>query len=468
MKYFYFLFVFVFCSTPIFSQGHHTKVLDPSVPLSVVYYSPTGSYNQTIDYNYGIYANSGFYYESAYKFDLSGIPLNACNITAKLEAYRTSGSGSGVIDLIANNLDFSNYPWVYSAVSSGSVLFNVDLVQGTQHDITSSLSSSNHINIGVRSDGININSGAKISIKLTITYDLILSVTVQNEFVSVGNGGTIIVNGTQYNSPATGFQVTEGDTILGAAQDQTLTAIDYEFNGWYNGQTFITAERSHKFSPGDNTTYTAKFVGIPNVNYMNFQNNAGLVGQYPTLTWTDNINSNVSYKVYRQVKDGGTWGTRYLIANVNPGVQIFVDKDLYQVNGKIGNFALIVDAFYNTESTAKSAGSSEFDANWWINPNKRNFGTNYTAEITEYKLYNNFPNPFNPSTEINYQLPNDGNVKLKVYNIMGQEVMTLVNGFKEKGMYSVSFNAGSLTSGVYIYKLEAGNYVQIKKMILIK
>lgn len=95
-------------------------------------------------------------------------------------------------------------------------------------------------------------------------------------------------------------------------------------------------------------------------------------------------------------------------------------------------------------------------------------GKNSNIDLTTYNLIQNFPNPFNPSTEITYQLPSDGNVKLKVYNIMGQEVMTLVNGFKEKGMYSVSFNAGSLTSGVYIYKLETGNYVQVKKMILTK
>jgi hypothetical protein len=86
----------------------------------------------------------------------------------------------------------------------------------------------------------------------------------------------------------------------------------------------------------------------------------------------------------------------------------------------------------------------------------------------DYELLQNYPNPFNPSTEIYYQLPNDGNVKLVVYNLMGEEVKTLVDGFQEKGMHNVKFNAGKLASGMYIYKIEAGSFVQVKKMLLTK
>ncbi len=461
-----FLFIAFFSSILIFSQGHHTNVLDPSVSVSVFHYLPTGSDNLTNAYNYGIYAFYGEIYVSAYKFDLSWIPQNACNIKAKLEAYRSSGSGSGVIDLIANNLDFSNYSWVYGSVSSGSVLFNVDLAQGTQHDITSSLSGSNHINIGVRSDGTNINSGAKISIKLTVTYDLLLSVSFQNEFISVGNGGNITVRGTQYNSPANGFQVTEGDTISGTAQDQTLTAIDYAFYGWYNGQTFITADRSHQFTPSDNTTYTAKFHGTPSVNSMNVTFNYQSTGNNPTIYWTDNENSHVSYVIYRSVLNGFTWSPWAIKAYINKNVQTYTDNT-YIISGSASNYQLRLDAGYSIENTTSIAHYCMFgaDSRWQEKPN---FGNNQLASITEYKLYNNFPNPFNPSTEIYYQIPYNGNVKLKVYNMMGQEVMTLVNGFKEKGMYSATFNAGNLASGLYIYKLEAGNYSQVKKMLLTK
>ncbi len=85
-----------------------------------------------------------------------------------------------------------------------------------------------------------------------------------------------------------------------------------------------------------------------------------------------------------------------------------------------------------------------------------------------FSLSQNYPNPFNPSTTISYQLPNNGFVTLKVYDILGKEVATLVNEQKSAGKYEAKFNASNLTSGTYIYKISAGNSVQIKKMILMK
>ncbi len=88
--------------------------------------------------------------------------------------------------------------------------------------------------------------------------------------------------------------------------------------------------------------------------------------------------------------------------------------------------------------------------------------------ISNYKLEQNYPNPFNPSTTINYEVPSSGRVVLKVYDILGREVESLVNENKSAGKYSVSFNADKLASGVYFYKMQAGQYYSIKKMILLK
>ncbi len=85
-----------------------------------------------------------------------------------------------------------------------------------------------------------------------------------------------------------------------------------------------------------------------------------------------------------------------------------------------------------------------------------------------YKLNQNFPNPFNPSTTINYSIPKESIVTLKIYNILGQEVKTLVSESKAPGNYNVRFNASELSSGVYFYSLKAGNYYQVKKMMLLK
>ncbi|AFN73761.1 peptidase S8 and S53 subtilisin kexin sedolisin [Melioribacter roseus P3M-2] len=86
----------------------------------------------------------------------------------------------------------------------------------------------------------------------------------------------------------------------------------------------------------------------------------------------------------------------------------------------------------------------------------------------EFKLLQNFPNPFNPTTVIKYGLPKEAHVRLTVYNVLGQEVMTLVNENQSAGYHRVSFDANELNAGIYIYKLEAGDYVSIKKMIYMK
>jgi hypothetical protein len=83
-------------------------------------------------------------------------------------------------------------------------------------------------------------------------------------------------------------------------------------------------------------------------------------------------------------------------------------------------------------------------------------------------LSQNYPNPFNPSTTINYSIAASGNVSLKIYNILGQEVATVFQGFQKAGSYIANFDASKLASGVYIYKLQTGQFEEAKKMILMK
>ncbi len=88
--------------------------------------------------------------------------------------------------------------------------------------------------------------------------------------------------------------------------------------------------------------------------------------------------------------------------------------------------------------------------------------------ITSYSLRQNFPNPFNPSTKINFTLPQDGIVSLKVFDVLGREIAVLVNGFQSRGNYNIDFDGSKLSNGIYYYQLVTGNFTSTKKMILMK
>ncbi len=87
---------------------------------------------------------------------------------------------------------------------------------------------------------------------------------------------------------------------------------------------------------------------------------------------------------------------------------------------------------------------------------------------TRYELSQNHPYPFNPTTIINYQLPIDNWVTLKVYDVLGREVVVLVGEIKESGYHCVSWDASDIPSGVYIYKISSGGFTDVKKMLLIR
>ncbi|HRN28012.1 MAG TPA: T9SS type A sorting domain-containing protein [Ignavibacteriaceae bacterium] len=91
-----------------------------------------------------------------------------------------------------------------------------------------------------------------------------------------------------------------------------------------------------------------------------------------------------------------------------------------------------------------------------------------TNPVVSYELYQNYPNPFNPTTTIRYALPQDGIVTIKIFDILGQQVATLKNEFQKANRYEVKFDSKGLASGVYIYKIQVNNFIESKKMILLK
>jgi hypothetical protein len=88
--------------------------------------------------------------------------------------------------------------------------------------------------------------------------------------------------------------------------------------------------------------------------------------------------------------------------------------------------------------------------------------------ISDFFLQQNYPNPFNPSTKISWQVPVGSWQTLKVYDVLGNEVVTLVDEYKSAGSYEVLWNASEMPSGIYFYRLQSGEFIETKKMILIK
>lgn len=121
-------------------------------------------------------------------------------------------------------------------------------------------------------------------------------------------------------------------------------------------------------------------------------------------------------------------------------------------------------------SLAVTLKSKKEKVRFWLNyVAKQATGINELREIPSgFVLEQNYPNPFNPSTQIEYALPKAMNIKLAVYNLLGQEVALLVNGYRSLGSHKVNFNANGLSSGLYVYRLEAGSKIITKKLTIIK
>ena len=300
----------------------------------------------------------------------------------------------------------------------------------------------------------------------TLTADLkkICNVTFQNSFVGGGTGGTVIVGSTQYYSPTSSFQVTELNPISATAQSQTVNGIQYTFSQWSNGSTSATTT----FNPGSTITYSANFAGKPSTVGENVHFSTA-VGQPLVVYWTDNVNSNVSYKIYRKVYRNGVWSAETLMATVNPGVQQFQDPDYLLANWKqYDAINYDVREYYSVEGTYSNPQWYAVYGQLYSINNNDNMAMAVNAEKPNEYSIANYPNPFNPTTTINYQLPENGFVTIKVYDVLGKEVVMLVNENKSAGYYNVNFDASKLTSGVYIYTINANGFAQTKKMLLMK
>jgi len=157
--------------------------------------------------------------------------------------------------------------------------------------------------------------------------------------------------------------------------------------------------------------------------------------------------------------DGFNQGSTYWVNN------LYSDTSIQVLGSELANFSVTLPAY---GSAVYTISTEEQSVVLPPIPPIVSVDDELDSQPEDYNLFQNYPNPFNPSTTIRYSVIKSDLVRIKVYDILGREVKTLVNELKQTGSYEVQFVASGLASGIYLYRIESGNFVQAKKMILLK
>ena len=190
------------------------------------------------------------------------------------------------------------------------------------------------------------------------------------------------------------------------------------------------------------------------VSFAGHQMNGKVMLNWSTATESNNVGWEIEYR-QPTMDNGQQKNTEFRKVGFVAGKGTTTEKQSY-------SFAV--------SSLQSSVSVAEFRLKQLDSDGKISYSNALTIDLTPvtFGLSQNYPNPFNPVTVINYQLAADSDVRLVVYDLLGREVASLVNEKKAAGFYTVSFNATNISTGVYFYKLTAGNFTEIKKMTLMK
>jgi len=293
----------------------------------------------------------------------------------------------------------------------------------------------------------------------------ICSVNFQNSFVGIGNGGLITVNGTSYNSPTSSFSVVELNPISVSAQNgQYFNGITYVFSHWNDNNT----DYNRTINPSLSATYTAYYIGYPvtydpNTGWSMNLHHSTTVGEPIVLYWNEHPNTYVTkYQIWKKEYYNGV---PRLVATVNRGTTSYVDNEFVYslLKNKYWIYYTVVP-YYSLENTY--AVKTWMPVTAEILP--KTSDSTFTLTMQYENTLSNYPNPFNPVTNIKYSIKEPGFVNIKVFDLVGQQVAELVNEEKQAGEYSIQFNAASLPSGIYFYTINSGTFTQTRKMMLMK
>jgi hypothetical protein len=233
----------------------------------------------------------------------------------------------------------------------------------------------------------------------------------------------------------------------------TAKLIIIESDSTFYGGTSHTWNYRYESWNGQNPTYYFLHTTQNSLFYDSSISNIILVSvTYVTLPWIDSD----SAWVIAEAQDGSNFRLSHphikILASLGEALVPNLKPSWYLIYRSLDNANDYVSFILDATDSSKIAGVNLLG----------------TTGLNTFRLQQNYPNPFNPNTVISYSLPSASNVKLIVYNTLGQTVKVLENGFKNAGNYSIQLNGSNLASGIYLYRLESENYSAVKKFILMK
>ncbi|MBI5808583.1 MAG: putative Ig domain-containing protein [Ignavibacteriales bacterium] len=279
-------------------------------------------------------------------------------------------------------------------------------------------------------------------------------------------------------NPAGPFTVAEGQLLtfdVVASDPDTDNTLTLSASGVPSGATFVASTGKFSWTPLFNQagSYTVLFT---------VKDNKNAVATVPATITVTNTNTPPSFAVAgaKQMPDTTILGGKNLIFTYK-AIDAEGDNISYYLQDPKPEGAIIVAStgVFGWKPSNKQAGKWQIvvlaSDGVFSTPSRIAYVTVVPDTKVEgeevpvsFELYQNYPNPFNPTTSIKFALPKESQVKLSVYTILGQEVATLVNSVMSAGYHTVNFDASNLPSGMYIYKIDAGSFSQIKKMLLMK
>ena len=190
-------------------------------------------------------------------------------------------------------------------------------------------------------------------------------------------------------------------------------------------------------------------------------------GNGAIITWDDGRNGNLNYDIYAQRIDSG--GATLWAKDGNIVCDEKANQDLPQITyGGNGGAIIAWEDQRNYGFNSNDIYAQYISGDGSIPAKYLNVSNQNAAAPGKFQLNQNYPNPFNPSTTIQYQIPKSGMVIIKVYDVLGREVKTLVNQYQQNGKYDIKFDGSNFPSGIYYYRMQIGNFSETKKLILLK